>query len=99
MIYFMISRNNGQSWSKPINIANTEFANRGFQSMALDSIRGDLIFGWYDGRNDKTFQSIEYYGGYLPSDFLDHLTKQIPLSNPLYTLPTSALLCIVDMSY
>ena len=35
-LFFIISRNNGQSWSQPIDIAITTFANRGFQSMALD---------------------------------------------------------------
>ena len=37
-IYFIISRDNGQTWSNPIDIATTSFANRGFQSMALDRL-------------------------------------------------------------
>ena len=55
-IYFVISRDNGQTWSDPIDIATTDFANRGFQSMALDPVTGNLVFGWYDGRNDPTYQ-------------------------------------------
>ena len=64
-LYFAISRDNGQTWSNPIDIANTNFANRGFQSMALDPVRGDLYFGWYDGRNDPSYQSLEYYGAVI----------------------------------
>ena len=88
-IYFSLSRNNGHTWSKAINIANTEVANRGFESMALDPVRGDLVFGWYDGRNDKTFQSLEYFAGYIPACTLDQMVNEIPLSNPIYVLPSS----------
>ena len=45
-IFLIISRNNGQSWSDPFYISTTNFANRGFQSMALDIVTGDLVFGW-----------------------------------------------------
>ena len=70
-LYFIISRDNGQTWSDPIDIATTDFANRGFQSMALDPVTGNLVFGWYDGRNDPTFQSIQYFGAILPAAQLD----------------------------
>ncbi len=90
-IYFSISRDNGQTWSSPIDISTTDFANRGFQSMALDPITGNLVFGWYDGRNDPTFQSVEYFGAVLPAKRLDALVNEIPLSNPLYTLPPATL--------
>jgi hypothetical protein len=89
-LFFIISRDNGQTWSDAIDISTTNFANRGFQSMALDEITGDLIFGWYDGRNDPTYQSVEYYAGIVPSRTLDSLVSSIPLSNPLYTLPSIA---------
>ena len=88
-IYFLISRDNGQTWSDPIDISTTAFANRGFQSMALDSVTGNLVFGWYDGRNDSTFQSVQYFGAILPATQLDALVNKIPLSNPLYTLPAA----------
>ena len=88
-LYFIISRDNGQTWSDPIDIATTDFANRGFQSMALDPVTGNLVFGWYDGRNDPTFQSIQYFGAILPAAQLDALVNNIPLSNPLYTLPAA----------
>ena len=48
----------------PIDISTTDFANRGFQSMALDSVTGNLVFGWYDGSNDPTFQSVQYFAQY-----------------------------------
>lgn len=86
-IYFLISRNNGQSWSQPIDLSNTDFANRGFQSMALDSATGNLVFGWYDGRNGSNFADVQYFGAVITSKELDKLVNQIPLSNPLYTLP------------
>ena len=75
-IYFLISRDNGQTWSKSLDLSTTDFANRGFQSMALDTVTGNLIFGWYDGRNDRTFQSVEYYGAVIPADKLDELVLQ-----------------------
>ena len=90
-IYFAISRNNGQSWSKAINISNTTFANRGFQSMALDTVTGNLVFGWYDGRNDPTYMSLEYYATYIPAEVLDKLVDEIPLSDPVYDLPTATI--------
>lgn len=86
-LYFIISRDNGQTWSNPIDISTTDFANRGFQSMALDPVTGNLVFGWYDGRNDKTFKSVQYFGAIITKCQLDKLVEKIPLSNPLYTLP------------
>ncbi len=86
-IYFKISRDNGQSWSNPIEISNTNKGNRGFPSMALDPVTGNLVFGWYDGRNDPTYQSLGYYGTVIPAKKLDQLVNKIPLSNPLYLSP------------
>ena len=88
-IYFLISRNNGQTWSDPIDISTTDFANRGFQSMALDSKTGNLIFGWYDGRNDPTYKAVEYFAAVISACELDKLVNAIPLSNPLYSLPSA----------
>lgn len=89
-IYLLISRNNGQTWSNPIQIATTEKGNRGFQSMALDPVTGNLIFGFYDGRNDPTFQAVQYFATVITASTLDKLVNEIPLSNPLYTLPSVA---------
>ena len=86
-IYLVISRNNGQTWSNPFYISNSNFANRGFPSMALDNKTEALIFGWYDGRNDKTEQSVQYLGAVLPKKQLNKMVEAIPLSNPLFTLP------------
>jgi len=84
-ITFIISRDNGMTWSKPIYIASTNFANRGFQSMALDTATGNLVFGWYDGRNDPTFQGLDYYGAVIASRELDKMVNKIPLSNPVFS--------------
>lgn len=86
-IYLLISRNNGQSWSDPLYISSSNFANRGFPTMALDNKSKNLIFGWFDGRHDKTFKSVEYFGAILPAKTLDKLVDRIPLSNPLFILP------------
>lgn len=88
-LYFRISRNNGQTWSNSIDISNSQCANRGFQSMALDPIKGDLYFGWYDGRNDPTYKSLEYFGAMIPSKQLDKWVNTIPPSDPRYELPSS----------
>ena len=83
-MYLLISRDNGQTWSQPYYIATSDFANRGFQCMALDPIKGNLIFSWYDGRNDPSEQKMEFFGAVLPAKKLDKLVNAIPLSNPLY---------------
>lgn len=93
-LYFAISRDNGQTWSSPIDISNSDFANRGFQSMALDAKTGNLVFGWYDGRNDPTLKSVQYFGAIITAKELDELVKKIPLSNPLYTIPPATITSI-----
>lgn len=89
-IYFMISRDNGMTWSDPINVSKTKAGNRGYQSMALDEATGNLLFGWYDGRNDPTFESVEYFGAVLPAHELDKMVNAIPLSNPTFIVPSAA---------
>jgi hypothetical protein len=92
-LYLAISRDNGQSWSRPIEIANSSMGNRGIQTFALDSVKGDLYLGWYDGRRDPTFQSVEYYAAVIPSKTLDKLVKEIPLSYPIYQSPQTQTNC------
>lgn len=87
VIYLLISGNNGQTWTKPIYISNTQFANRGFPSMALDEVTGNLVFGWYDGRNDKTMKSVQYFATFIPAKTLTEWVKKIPISNPTYLIP------------
>jgi hypothetical protein len=90
-LYFSISRDNGQTWSSEIDIANTNLGNRGYQSMALDTVTGDLYFGFYDGRNGgPEFQSLEYMAAVIPAAQLDELVNKIPLTDPLYSVPSSA---------
>lgn len=90
-LYFIISRDNGQTWSDPIDIETDDFANRGFQSMALDPVTGNLVIGWYDGRNDPTYHSVQYFGAIITKCELDKLVEKIPLSNPLYILPPATV--------
>lgn len=87
LIYLSISRNNGQSWSSPIEISNSKKNNRGFASEALDTVTGDLLFGFYDGRDYSNQISLGYFGAVLPSKTLDKLVNSIPLSNPVYAIP------------
>lgn len=87
MIYFLISRNNGQTWSNPIELSDTFCKNRGFPSMALDTTTGNLVFGWYDGRNYDNGTGLNYYGAVIDSCTLTKMTEQIPLSNPIYYIP------------
>lgn len=86
-LYFAISRDNGQTWSQPIDISNSDIGNRGFQSMALDVEKRDLHFGWYDGREKPELGDINYYSAVITAKELDELVNKIPLSNPLYTVP------------
>ena len=90
-LYFAISRDNGQTWSQPIDISNSDIGNRGFQSMALDVEKGDLYFGWYDGRHNPDAGDLNYYGTVIPAKTLDKLVDAIPLSNPLYTVPPATM--------
>ena len=86
-LYFSISRNNGLTWSDPYDISTSSFANRGFDSMALDSETGNLYIGWYDGRNDPSMKKLQYFGGIIPAQLLDKLVSKIPTSNPLFAIP------------
>ncbi len=102
-LYFTISCDNGMSWSNPLLINNTSFANRGFQSMALDPATGNLVFGWYDGRktnpeSQTAYQTVEYFGAVIPAKKLDNLVNSIPLSNPLFivTSPPDAPLQVAS---
>ncbi len=88
-IYFAISRDNGMTWSDPIAVSNSSFANRGFMSMALDEVTGDLVFSWHDGRNDPTFEAVQFFGAVIPAKQLDKMVKAIPLSNPLFEVPSA----------
>ena len=85
--YFAISRDNGQTWSQPIDISNSDIGNRGFQSMTLDVEKGDLYFGWYDDRENPASGDLNYYSAVITSKELDEMVNKIPLSNPLYTVP------------
>ena len=49
-----------------------------------------ITFGWYDGRNNPTFTSLDYFGAVITACQLDKLVEKIPLSNPLYSIPASA---------
>ena len=97
-IYFIISRDNGQTWSKPIDISNTDFANRGFPTMALDAVTGDLVFGWYDGRNtdpnSRLLIKSRIFCCNIACQDLTKLVNAIPHTmppNPTFMLPSAAV--------
>jgi hypothetical protein len=76
-IYFLISVENGITWSEPVIVNDVSFANRGFPSMALDPRTHDLVFGFYDGRNDDTYKSVEYMAAIIPAKKLDELVATL----------------------
>jgi hypothetical protein len=86
-IYFLISRDNGLTWSNALNINDNNINNRGFPSMALDIKTGNLLIGWYDCRNYSDGLSFNYYGAVIDAKSLDELTQRIPESNPIFTIP------------
>ena len=90
---FAISRNNGQTWTRILDLSTTFFANRGFTSMALDEKTGDITFGWYDGRNDPKQQELQYMGAKLKYEKLKGLVDKIPLGNPVYLIPGQGVPC------
>lgn len=88
-IYFLISRDNGLTWSNPLKINTSNKNNRGFPSMALDCKTGNLLLGWYDGRDYKNGVDFNYWGAVIDAEKLDKLVEQIPLSNPLFSVPAT----------
>ena len=98
-IFLIISRDNGLTWSNPIAISSTDSANRGFQSMSLNrkfenkegGSTGDLLFGWYDGRDDPTYQSVKYTISLIPAKKLNKLVNSIPLSDPTFQIPPASI--------
>lgn len=74
-INLYISKNNGQTWSRPTPISNTTTGNRGFASMALDPITGNLLLGWYGGEGDATFKSVKYEASIIPAATLTQLVN------------------------
>ena len=88
VLWLSISRNNGQTWSDPVNVNNSNIGNRFFASMALDVVAGNLLFGFYDGRNDPTnLHNLDYFAAILPACELNRLVENIVLSDPKYVLP------------
>jgi hypothetical protein len=53
--------------------------------MALDEKTGHLLFGWYDGRHDPTYQSVHYYGAVFAAKELDKIVKRVPASRTTFT--------------
>lgn len=88
-IYFLISGDNGLTWSRPFKINTKNKNNRGFPSMALDKKTGHLVIGWYDCRDYKDGLSFNYWGAVIDAKTLDKLVKQIPKSNPLFSIPST----------
>lgn len=88
-IYFLISRDNGLTWSHPFKINTKQKNNRGFPSMALDKETHQLVIGWYDCRDYKGGLSFNYWGSVIDAKTLDKLVKHIPKSNPLFSVPST----------
>jgi hypothetical protein len=89
VIYFLASRDNGLTWSNPFRVNTSNKNNRGFPSMALDKTTGNLLLGWYDCRDYADGLSFNYWGGLIEAKTLDALAEHIPLSNPLFSVPST----------
>lgn len=88
-----ISGDCGMTWGEPIYINSTNFGNRGFQSIALDEITGNLIITWYDGRNTcpkspTAFQTLEFMIAVVSASRLDKLVAECLVSNPAFQTPS-----------
>jgi hypothetical protein len=56
------------------------------------------MFGWYDGRNDKTLKTTQYFAATIPAK-LDGLVRCLPISNPTYSILLDAIslnICLRD---
>jgi hypothetical protein len=101
IISLVISRNNGMTWSLPIDIATTNKGNRGFQTMVLNEDPNSeqnpsLIFGWYDGRNDSTYKSLEYFGAAISAVELDKLVSKLTPANPNFLSLTQLVVSVLS---
>ena len=92
-IFFVISRNNGQTWSRIYDISSSVQANRGLVTMAQDEHTGDIYFGWYDGRHDPSQKTLQYFGARIDGCKLRRLVEKIPKSNPIYQIPGQGSPC------
>jgi hypothetical protein len=55
--------------------------------MALDTVTGNLLIGWYDGRKYRNRTGLNYFGAVVDYCMLDDLICQIPHSNPTFVEP------------
>lgn len=61
------SYNNGQTWTDPIPIRDTDIGQAGICTLNLDPTTGNLVFGWYDPREDpEQQQEIKWYATIIP---------------------------------
>jgi len=76
-LYLNVSFDEGKTWSPKVCISDTYKKNRGFSSVALDTVTNSMMFSWYDSRNSKTGTSEQYFGLYLSSCELDSIVKKL----------------------
>lgn len=84
-IFFMVSLDNGITWSEKFPLTKTVFQNRGFPSATLNSSDGALYVGYYDARNVDNnppvgtvpHSSLQYFGVQLTKKYLDKLVNSL----------------------
>jgi hypothetical protein len=75
VLYLVFSDNNGQSWSRPVLVANSVTSARGSISMKRDPVSGSIIFAWQDARNQENQQEVNTFLAIFTKEELDKLQK------------------------
>lgn len=76
-LFLIMSFDLGRTWSPRIPVSDSNINNRGFPSLAYDSESGDLVFGWYDARNDPNSNRTQYFAVCWSKKKIDQLLKEI----------------------
>ncbi len=71
----------GQTWSIPRPIANTHIQARGEFNMSRDPFFGNMLFSWFDARNQKNQANVNTFMGILSKSELDQDVDKKPLLN------------------
>ncbi len=69
----------GQTWSIPRPIANTHLQARGEFNMSRDPFFGNMLFSWFDARNQKNQANVNTFMGILTKSELDQGAGKRPL--------------------
>lgn len=72
-VSLIYTEDDGLTWSKRVKINNVDNGPRGFTHLVRDTVTGNLLLQWLDGRNDPSGEAVDTYCAILKKSFLDTL--------------------------